>query len=453
MASNSALATPGIAAFLRTVSNEPVENTIEYLILLLKGRQIKGSKQCALATAYVLRRAISLTRNADSEKLLRRVREVGKRLIEAAPRELAIGNIVRRVLGLIRDEEDEQRGDDGSGMGSDIGSRPSTPRTDVPHPPAMSGANGISPPRDTASSQRPPLLSSHTGAATPGVRPFTSMFSIISHPTMRAGPGTDSPTSRSGQATPQLGAQSTDLRAEILEGMSEIIDELDQADDQIANYSLEHIYPTETIFTYASSLTVQRFLLKAASKRKFTVIHAESHPNDHRKSHAIVSGNHDVGDDEDLGLESFQKPLVQAGIQVILIPDSAIFTLVSRCSKVVLSASTVLANGSFTSAAGSKSVVKSARFHHVPVLVLAATYQLSSEYPYDPYNLVEYGDMGKVVEMQDGELRKGLKVRNPLNDVVAGTDVDLFVTNLGGVTGIMIYRLTRDQYREEDLTL
>ena len=451
MASNPSLAVPGIAAFLRTVSNEPVETTIEYLILLLKGRQIKGSKQCALATAYVLRRAISLTRNADSEKLLRRVREVGKRLIEVAPRELAIGNIVRRVLGLIRDEEDEQRGDDGSGMGSDLGSRPSTPRTDGSHPPPMSGANGISPPRDPASSQRPPLLSSHTGAATPGVRPFTSMFSIISHPTMRA--GTDSPTLRSGQATPQLGAQSTDLRAEVLEGMSEIIDELDQADDQIANYSLEHIYPTETIFTYASSLTVQRFLLKAASKRKFTVIHAESYPNDHRKSHAIVTGNHDVGEDEDLGLESFQKPLVQAGIQVILIPDSAMFTLVSRCSKVVLSASTVLANGSFTAAAGSKSVVKAARFHRVPVLVLAATYQLSSEYPYDPYDLVDYGDMGKVIQMQDGELRRGLKVRNPLNDMVTGGDVDLFVTNLGGVTGSMIYRLTRDQYREEDLTL
>ena len=258
--------------------------------------------------------------------------------------------------------------------------------------------------------------------------------------------------SASGILTPTP-ASSTDFRAEILEGITEIIDELDQSDDQIANYSLDHISPSETIFTYSSSLTVQRFLLKAASKRRFTVIHAESYPNNHRQTHAIVTGNHDLGEDEALSNDSFQKPLISAGITVILIPDSAIFALMSRVSKVVLGANIVLSNGSFVGPSGSKTFTKAARYHRVPVLVLAATYMLSPQYPYDPDELIEYGDVNKVIPMQDGELRRGVSVRNPVNDFVEAKDVDLYVTNLGGVSTEYVQKVVKDQYREEDIEL
>jgi len=388
---------------------------------------------------------------------------VGKRLIDAAPRELTIGNIVRRVLGLIRDEEDETRGGEGpefSNGGSEAGSEPRTSTTEPPpstsslHEFAATGEQGASPsPQKPA--HRPPLLTSH--AVAPALsRPVTSVFSIISHPTMRLS-GVDSPSQRSGTSTPQaaVSATFTDLRAEILNGISEIIDELGEADDQIANYALEHVHPHETIFTYATSLTVQRFLLKAASKRKFTVIHAESYPNNHLKTHALLTGNPEYGEDEDMPVESFQKPLASAGITVIMIPDAAIFALMSRASKVILGAHAVLTNGSFLAAAGSKPVVKAARFHRIPVIVLAATYKLSPQYPYDPQDLIEYGDVGKVIPFQDAEMRKGLAggVRNPIYDFVESDDVDLYVTNLGGVSTGYLYRVVRDQYRDEDIEL
>lgn len=251
--------------------------------------------------------------------------------------------------------------------------------------------------------------------------------------------------------------QSSDLRAEILEGISEIIDELEQSDEQIANYALEHILPSETILTYSSSQTVQRFLLKAASKRKFTVIHAECHPNAHSKTHSLITGNPPSLSDEDTNLtpESFQKPLVAAGISVLLIPDSAIFALMSRVQKVILSAHAVLSNGSILAPAGSKSLLVAAKLHRVPVLVLAATYKLSPVYPYDPQSLIEYGDVAKVVPYQDVELREGLDgVRNPLTDFIEGDGtVDLFVTNVGSVATGYLYKVVRDQYRDEDLEL
>src|SRR5207248_1976559 len=100
-----------------------------------------------------------------------------------------------------------------------------------------------------------------------------------------------------------------------------------QVDDQIAAYALEHIHSNEIILTHTSSITVQKFLLKAASKRKFTVVHAESYPNEHEATHAMVTGRSGKGDgsqDDELTTDAFQKPRTAAGITVILIPDSAV---------------------------------------------------------------------------------------------------------------------------------
>jgi translation initiation factor eIF-2B subunit beta len=248
-----------------------------------------------------------------------------------------------------------------------------------------------------------------------------------------------------------VGATSSDLRAEVIEGISEIIDELDQSDDQIASYAPDHIHTAEIIFTYSASLTVQRFLLKAASKRKFTVIVAESYPNNHTKTHALLTGNMD--DFDDTTTNSFTKPLISAGITVILIPDSAIFALMSRANKVILGTHAVLANGSLVAAAGTKMVCKAARHHHVPVMVLCGTYKLSPKYPYDPDTLIEYGNVRKVVPYRDVDFRESVAVENPIHDFVDAECVDLFVTNLGGVATGYLYRIARDQYRDEDVDL
>lgn len=321
------------------------------------------------------------------------------------------------------------------------------------------------------------------------------MFSIMSHPMMK-GSGAESP--RSGTATPQMSSSmmNNDLRPEIMEGISEIIDELDQTDDQIAGYALSHIHPDETIFTYSTSPTVQRFLLKAASKRKFTVIQAESYPNNHAKTHSLITGNpkathsynHDEApnpstnntsntntstanpddDSEDetpLPHEPSTKPLPSAGVTVVLIPDSAIFALMSRADKVILSATAVLSNGSIIAPAGSRMVIKAARCHRVPVIVLAGTYRVSALHAGGTdrgSELIEFGDVKRVFDAAiDGELKHGLLVggggesaaRNPLTDFVDAHDIDLLITNLGATAASGAERIVRDLYWDEDLML
>jgi len=406
-----------------------------------------------------MRRVVSTYKVTDVDKLIERVTTVGKRLTTAQPREIAVGNIVRRILGVIRMEAGEDR--DGrtssySGTNTNSDSRPMTPASPSSRH-AISFLRGsqelrsqdardrsVPLPGTTLPFQRPPLLTSHTSfAVANATQPATSMFSLLSHavsttvsPAESPGPGTQSPASRSSKLTKSALAplDNRDLRAEVVEGIDEIIDELDVVDDQIAGYALEHIHSNEIILTYGSSTTVQRFLLKAAAKRKFTVVHAEAYPNNHRETHAAITGKHGImegGDGEDdVGAEAFAKPLTQAGITVVLITDSAIFALMSRVNKVILGTHVVLANGGLVAAAGAKFIAQAASVHKTPVVVLSGVYKLSPTYPFDFDALIEHGDAGNVLDFADGDLMAKVDVENPLYDYVPAELIDLYITNL-----------------------
>ncbi|KAL1973080.1 hypothetical protein VTN31DRAFT_6622 [Thermomyces dupontii] len=462
MVSDSAALTPGLQSFLKSLKTNPIETSIDNLVSLLKRRQIRLSRQCAIATAYLLLRVVSAFRTTDAAKLIERVRSVGRRLVAAQPRELVVGNIVRRVLGLIRDEAEDERDAESlvtSEAGSD--SRPHTPRGAESHSPARTQQHGggeefalpiqdrdllaVRPEGSERSSSRPPLTSFGSVQAPPVV----SMFSLLQHPEAESpapsSPGTVSPSGRGR-------GQHKDVRAEVLDGIGEIIDELGQVDDQIAGYALEHIHSNEVILTYTSSTTVQKFLLKAAAKRKFTVIHAESYPNNHTATHARVSGNTEA-DEENLSAESFQKPLIALGITVILIPDSAVFAIMSRVNKVILGTHSVLANGGLIAAAGTRMIARAAKAHQAPVVVVSGVYKLSPVYPFDIESLIEHGDPSKVIGYEDGDVVDRIDVENPLYDYVPAELVDLYVTNLGGHAPSYLYRILSDHYRKEDITL
>ena len=81
-------------------------------------------------------------------------------------------------------------------------------------------------------------------------------------------------------------------------------------------------------------------------------------------------------------------------------------------------------------AAGARIIAKAAHRHRTPVIVVSGIYKLSPEYPFEFETLIEYGDTGKVVSYQDGDLVDKLDVDNPLYDYVSPELVDLYITNL-----------------------
>ena len=144
----------------------------------------------------------------------------------------------------------------------------------------------------------------------------------------------------------------------------------------------------------------------------------------------MVTGKHPTSEtaDDDLGVERFSRTLIAAGITVTLIPDAAVFALMSRVNKVILGTHVVLANGGLIAAAGAEIIAKAAQVHRTPVVVVTGVYKLSPVYPFDFDAMIEYGDGGKVCGdlAQDGSV----DVENPLYDYVPAELVDLYITNL-----------------------
>ncbi|KAI9747994.1 MAG: GCD complex subunit gcd7 [Lichina confinis] len=485
--------TPGLPSFLRSLKQHPVDSSIEHLTSLLKRRQIKHSRPCAVATAHLLLRVVSSFRWADVETLIERVRQVGQRLYAAQPRELAVGNIVRRVLGLIREEIEADRDADPSAS-SEGGTE--SQRSDFAaiesrsmHRPNLSSSistfsplsHGAIQPKDAATNtgvklgvdglsesiykpsshpmQRPSLISSHKSYAVSQAAPMaTSMFDLLSHEDTESAastpPGAQSPGSKNSLTARSLARFGSvlqrELKPDIISGIEEIIDELGQVDDQIAAYALEHIHANEIILTHSTSLTVQKFLLKAAGKRRFTVVHAESTADGEGM---VSSSTNGTPDDDILAKDAFRKPLMAAGVTVVVIPDSAVFALMSRVNKVILGTHAVLANGGLVAAAGARMIAKAARTHRTPVVIVSGVYKLSPVYPFDFEALIEYGDASRVFPYQDGEMVEGVDVQNPLYDYVPADMVDLYITNLGGHAPSYLYRIVSDHYRVEDINL
>ena len=379
------------------------------------------------------------------------MRQVGRRLIAAQPRELAIGNIVRRVLGVIREEVEEERelseySDAGTNSHiqsqSDNGVQSSntlhcSPRDHDPNTRTEADFDRSSD-NSGAVTRHVPLVTVHTPQkSTIPASMVTSMCSLLSHPYSSATLLIDtsssqfskSPRTDSHQVGKTLTA-SKDLRAEVIEGIQEILDELNQADDQIAGYALDHIQSNETILTYYASATVQRFLLKAATKRKITVVHAVAESRNHKAAHANLIGIGKGDTDDEIGPEAFTKALTAVGIRVVLIPDSAVFALMSRVNKVLLNARAILANGSLVVAAGTKAIVEAARMQRTHVIVLNAVYQLSPVYPFSTEALLENGDPSQAIQSGGDNLVIKVETEDPLSDYVSAGLIDLYITNL-----------------------
>ncbi|KAF2840605.1 translation initiation factor eIF-2B subunit beta [Patellaria atrata CBS 101060] len=480
MPSQAGVITPGLPSFLRSLKANPVETSIENLISLLKRRQIQNSRSCAIATTQLFLRVVGEFRGRDVEKLLQRVKDVGRRLTAAQPREMAVGNIVRRVLDLVREVSEGGSEGETNMSESDTNAANNGPKDTTHRPPLASSISTFSPLKHGAvqpldhnltfdgtgdspdQTQRPPLLTSHTSYAASAAAPLvTSLFGLFQNP------DTPSPSSTpvgysSPNSKPTLTAQSLaglgdavseklDIKAEVLEGIRDLLEELDQVDERIAAYALEHIHTNEIILTHTASTTVHRFLLAAAKKRKFTVIHTESYPNDHKATHATILDGKKNGDDPDP--DEVFKPLTTAGITVILIPDSAVFAIMSRVNKVILATHTVLANGGLVAASGAKTIAKAAKVHQTPVIVVSGVYKLSPVYPFDIDELIEYGDPGNVVPYEEGEFVEKVEVVNPLYDYVPPDLVDLYITDTGGHAPSYLYRIVADHYRMEDVNL
>ncbi|KAJ8610333.1 hypothetical protein MRB53_038629 [Persea americana] len=317
---------------------------------LLKHRQIRGSRACAVATTELLRRVVAEVKFKEPAQVLSSVRDVGRRLVNAQRQELVIGNIVRRVLGLIREAADS------------------------------------------------PAVGEEAHA-----------------------PGSSSRVSGSHAKS------SKDIKDDVLEGISEMVNELDLAAKLISEYALDHIQSDEVILAPASSTTVQKFLLQAGKKRRFTVLLLDDTDDDDAQTRTMTDNQAARSTPT---IYTSLKALKAAGLTTAVIQLSAVSMFMPRVSKVILSAHAMTPNGGFVSKAGVRMIANVAKDHRVPVVVLGAVYKLSAVFPYDESALDIYTNPGNTARYDDSEFIEEVAVTSMLDEYVPPDLTTVFVTNM-----------------------
>ncbi|KAF9532152.1 hypothetical protein CPB83DRAFT_847311 [Crepidotus variabilis] len=212
--------------------NVPASRAVEVLASRLRRRQLVGSRATALETLLLLRQVISKARFSNLEQLVATIREVGRRLVDAQPKEHSVGNTVRKVLHHVREEyHTATRGS----------SAPSSA-------PSFSIAKFVlqGQPRKQA------LVSQKSSEAKSSVRE--------SDP--------DDPDSFARGLKPVL-----------MEAIQDVLDELETVYDNISKNAKDHIHSDEIILTLGMSKTVEQFLKSAAHVRNYSVIVAETAPS------------------------------------------------------------------------------------------------------------------------------------------------------------------------------
>ncbi|RQM10720.1 hypothetical protein DD237_002278 [Peronospora effusa] len=280
-------------------------------------------------------------------EILEKIRQLGHMLTKAHAHELTIGNVVRRVLYIIREEH--------------------------------SNALKLSSMDTTA----PVSVCSSTSSSSRNMNLSRSLGTILT-------PGTDT----------DLSIPIADLKLSVMEGIAELVDEIDS-------------------------------LHTAAKKRSFKVIVVESAPslNGQRTAHALA----------------------ESGIDVTVIPDSAVFALMARVNKVVVPAAAVVANGGLIAQSGLQNIALAAKKCSVPVVCVAGLIKLSPLYAHDLDVLSELLAPSSIYSYEDTV--DNLEVLNPAYDYVPPECVRIFITNTGAHQPSYIYRLLAEYYSPQDYQL
>ncbi|KAF5373943.1 hypothetical protein D9758_000731 [Tetrapyrgos nigripes] len=206
------------------------QRVVEDLASRLRRRQVVGSRQSALETLLVLRQVVSRARFSNVEQLVELIRSVGRRLVDAQPKEHSVGNTVRKVLHHIREEY-------------------------------RTATEGTAP----------------TPAVTFSIAKFVSQGQPRRHMAAPRSDATSVPLKENDPDDPDSFART--LKPVLMEAIQDVFDELETVYDNISKNAKDHIHSDEIILTLGKSRTVESFLKAAAHHRNYTVIVAETAPS------------------------------------------------------------------------------------------------------------------------------------------------------------------------------
>lgn len=425
----------------------------------LRRQQIQGTQAVAEATAKTIRGVVSSAKYWRLEELVRMIRTVGHVLQDALPSEPVIGNVTRRVLFLLREEaKAAQNLGDLAGAPAGAGGARAQPHPSVAQSLAALSLSPSVPssPSTSMHGARPDVMrrsfsiadlvltgASGTVSPHPDAAPqLAQSVEDVSASPLRHGTRADELSesdsdSDEAPAAPAAPTHAYQLKPLLIQAIQELIDEIETVDTNISKDARDHIHSGEVILTVGNSATVRNFLRSAAKHRKFITVVPESAPG--------FAGH------------QMARALSAAGLSVLLVPDSNLYALMPRVSKVLLGARCVLANGGILAAIGAKLVAMAAREHATPVVALAGVYRVSPDWTWVGPERLASGNQGAVSEVVNyatsARLADEAEIVNPLWDYVEPSQLDVIITNVGEHPPSYVYRLIQENYHEQDVNL
>ncbi|KAH9681879.1 hypothetical protein WN943_029157 [Citrus x changshan-huyou] len=395
-----------------------IQALVSDLASKLRKRRVQGSYETARLTAELLCAVILQHKEPTTNgaaSLIEAVRRVGEQLIAANPVELAVGNIVRHVLHIIREED-------------------LSPLTDIVGELKLSAEDDVEDIAEDENSQK-------SSATTDGclLKP-PLLLAVFEHLP-------DSATACQTFSSENIFAGKADksakkLKSELIKAVNELIEDINTCREGIAEQAMELIHQNEVILTLGHSKFVKEFLCAAKEKkRSFEVFIADGAPK--FEGHILA------------------KELDKKGLKAIVITDSAVFAMISRVNMVIVGVHAVMANGGVIAPAGLHVLALAAKKHDVPFVVVASTHELCSLYPHNlevllnemrcPSELLNFEEFSDCIDYGIASSSSLLHVVNPAFDYVPPELISLFVTDIGGYSPSYIYRLIADYYSSEDL--
>ena len=203
----------------------------------------------------------------------------------------------------------------------------------------------------------------------------------------------------------------TALKEKLIEEIREVSEEIENSSAAVTDQAREHISDNDLILTYNCSDTLTEFLIAASEEEElnFEVIVCETAPSfiGHKTA----------------------KELAEAGIQTSLVSDAAVFAVMSRVDKVIISAHGIMATGGIIATSGALLIAHAAKAHQVPVFVVGSLYKLTPLHPIDSLTYNELLSPSMIFRAEEGDDGSKIEAIVPAYDYVPPKLVTLILTN------------------------
>lgn len=455
-----------LAALLaRSDATRQLASKIDHFVTAIKRRDFTGSKELTQEALRLTRLLVTVKRWSGPLELLQVIRALGRRLVNARPVELVVGNVIRRVIHTIKDEyftmlKTEQaalsQGSMGSSAKAAAARRMAAKQRRRDKRPAEAAEEGGEAAAEEAEeeedeeeeqSESDGLVSSDEELERGPVSAPPPLETVRHALLTRESSGhlTSLDPKESVLPSREIGLHDLvqlkekagwSLGREVSSAISEMLSELENTQEPISKQALEHIHSDDVIMVYGVSGTVRQFLQEAAKKRRsFKVIVVEGAPD--FKGHRMA------------------RSLAELDIPTTLVADSAVFAVMAAVNKVIIGTHAVMANGGLVTEAGTHMVALAAKHHAVPVVCITGLYKLCPLFPYNRDAFIDLKSPGPAASYAAlGGISHNVQVVCPSYDYVPPELVSLFVTNTGGHQPSYIYRLLSEMYdinAEEEL--